>query len=208
MSYLAGEVVLPFPEFVGVILVFVIFTIVSLSGIKESARVALCVLSFHMTAMTILIIAGFMHWAKLGNAQITRNWHDGKASSAAEIAKNIFNGVCLGMLGLTGFECRFTICRVCSSLKRKYVGTPAYIARIKPGRLPLVLRNLHYPAIVLNCSVMTLALAIVPLETILQGANVLSVLAEMVRDAWPFIAFLISNFYLVCWKGLENLHCY
>lgn len=110
MSYLAGEVVLPFPEFVGVILVFVIFTIVSLSGIKESARVALCVLSFHMTAMTILIIAGFMHWAKLGNAQITRNWHDGKASSAAEIAKNIFNGVCLGMLGLTGFECRFTIC--------------------------------------------------------------------------------------------------
>ncbi|KAE9408697.1 AAAP amino acid permease [Gymnopus androsaceus JB14] len=161
ISYLAGEVELPFPEFVGVILILVIFTLVSLSGIKESARVALCVLSFHMTAMTVLVIAGFVHWRRIGNAQITQNWHDGKASSASEIAKQIFNGFCLGMLGLTGFEC-----------------TPAYIARIKPGRFPLVLRNLHYPAIVLNCVVMTLVLAIVPLETILQGDNVLSILAE------------------------------
>ncbi|KAE9388572.1 hypothetical protein BT96DRAFT_1073353 [Gymnopus androsaceus JB14] len=161
ISYLAGEVELPFPEFVGVILVLMISTLVSLSGFKESTRVALCMLSFHITAMAIVVIAGFVQWTRIGNAQITQNWHDGKASSAAEIAKEIFNGFCLGMLSLTGFEC-----------------TPACIARIKPGRFPLVLRNLHYSAIVLNCVVMTLVLAIVPLETILQSDNVMSILAE------------------------------
>ncbi|KAJ3733852.1 AAAP amino acid permease [Lentinula guzmanii] len=160
-SYLAGEVMLPFPDFVGTILVLAIFTLVSLSGIKESARVALYVLTLHLITMTILIIAGAVHWASIGNDQIKENWHDGKASSASEIAKQTFNGFCLGMLGLTGFEC-----------------TPAYIARIKPGRLPLVLRNLHYPAIVLNCVLMMLVLAIVPLETILEGDNILSLLAE------------------------------
>ncbi|KAJ4483760.1 AAAP amino acid permease [Lentinula aciculospora] len=160
-SYLAGEVNLPFPEFVGTVLVLVIFTLISLSGIKESARVALCVLTLHIVTMTILIIAGAVHWATIGNGQIIENWHGGKASSASEVIRQIFNGFCLGMLGLTGFEC-----------------TPAYIARIKPGRFPLVLRNLHYPAIVLNCLLMTLVLATIPLENILQGNNILSLLAE------------------------------
>lgn len=44
----------------------------------------------------------------------------------------------------------------------------------------MVLRNLHYPAIFLNCLVMLLVLALVPLDEIIGGANVLSLLAERV----------------------------
>jgi uncharacterized membrane protein YkvI len=47
-SYLAGEVNLPFPSWVGAVFVFVIFTAISLSGVKESVRVALLVLGFHV----------------------------------------------------------------------------------------------------------------------------------------------------------------
>lgn len=67
-------------------------------------------------------------------------------------------------------------------------GIPAYIARIKPGALPLVFRNLHYPAIVLNTLIMVLVLAIVPMEAILQADNILSVLAQTVGTS--FITFL------------------
>jgi hypothetical protein len=59
-------------------------------------------------------------------------------------------------------------------------GTPSYVGRIKKGQLPLVLRNLHIPAIILNSLIMVLVLAVVPLETVLGGANVLSILAQMV----------------------------
>jgi uncharacterized membrane protein YkvI len=48
-SYLAGEVDLPFPHWVGVVFVFVLFTAISLSGVKESARIALAVLAFHVS---------------------------------------------------------------------------------------------------------------------------------------------------------------
>ncbi|KAG8216085.1 hypothetical protein J3R82DRAFT_8086 [Butyriboletus roseoflavus] len=48
ISYLAGEVALPFPLYVGTLLVFILFTAVSLMGLRESARVASGVLAFHV----------------------------------------------------------------------------------------------------------------------------------------------------------------
>jgi hypothetical protein len=48
-SYLAGEVTLPFPVYVGAVFVFVLFTLVSLSGLRESARVATGVLAMHVS---------------------------------------------------------------------------------------------------------------------------------------------------------------
>jgi amino acid transporter len=50
-TYLAGEVTLPFPTFVGAIIILAIFTLISLSGIRESARLALIVLSFHVSLL-------------------------------------------------------------------------------------------------------------------------------------------------------------
>lgn len=47
-SYLAGEVALPFPHYIGVLLVFVLFTVISLMGLRESARIASGVLAFHV----------------------------------------------------------------------------------------------------------------------------------------------------------------
>jgi uncharacterized membrane protein YkvI len=47
-TYLAGEVVLPFPAWVGAVIVIAIFVLVSLSGIRHSARLALSIVSFHV----------------------------------------------------------------------------------------------------------------------------------------------------------------
>ncbi|KAJ7775998.1 amino acid permease-domain-containing protein [Mycena maculata] len=166
-SYLAGEVVLPFPTFVGAGMVLIVFALVSLTGLKESARIAFVVLTFHVATMTALGVASSVHWAQTGNAQLKRNWIDGQAPSPTAVARQLFNGFCLGMLGLTGIEC-----------------TPSYIGRMKSGSFPLVLRNLHLPAILLNTLMITFVLATVPLETILGGANVLSLLAEASAGPW------------------------
>ncbi|OJA13239.1 hypothetical protein AZE42_12534 [Rhizopogon vesiculosus] len=105
-SYLAGEVLLPFPVYAGVVLVLVLFTFVSLSGLRESARIAAGILAMHVVVMTMLIVASVIAWGRGGSAQLSSNWSDGHTGlSPAAIARQIFNGVCLGMLGLTGFEC-------------------------------------------------------------------------------------------------------
>uniref|UniRef100_A0A0W0FV04 Putative AAAP amino acid permease n=1 Tax=Moniliophthora roreri TaxID=221103 RepID=A0A0W0FV04_MONRR len=187
-SYLAGEVSLPFPQFVAVVVTLAAFTLISLSGIKESARLALCVLTTHVVTMVVLMIAAFVHWGRTGNTQLEANWSAGSAHSGSTVAKQIFNGFCLGVLGLTGFEC-----------------VPAYIARIKPGRLPLVLRNLHYPAIIFTTILSLLSIAIVPLDIILAGANVLSVLAELSAGRWLRIWVATDAMVVLCGGVLTGI---
>ena len=57
--------------------------------------------------MTTLIVASCIHWGQTGVGQFRINWENGKSqsSTAGTIAKQLFHGICLGMLGLTGFEC-------------------------------------------------------------------------------------------------------
>ncbi|EIN12814.1 hypothetical protein PUNSTDRAFT_28714, partial [Punctularia strigosozonata HHB-11173 SS5] len=178
ITYVAGEVTLPFPVFAGTALILVFFLAVSMSGLKDSARLALSLLAFHIVAMLVLMLASVVTWAQRGNSQLHENWQEGKRSqgaTAGAILHQIFNGVCIGMLGLTGFEC-----------------IPSYVANIKPGRYSLVLRNLHYGCIVLNGLIMLLVLALVPLETVLSGANILSVLAELALGRWLRIWIVVD----------------
>ncbi|KAF8635626.1 hypothetical protein AX15_000265 [Amanita polypyramis BW_CC] len=177
-TYLAGEVKsLPFPEWVVVAILLLIFTAVSLTGIKESARIALIVLSLHMATMITLIVAAIVYWGKIGIGQLRDNWKQGHATatSAAAILKQVYYGLCLGMLGLTGFEC-----------------VPAYIARIKHGHFPLVMRNLHIPAIFLNTILVILLLAVMPLQEVDASANVLSVLSEVVAGRWLRVCVVVD----------------
>ncbi|KAF9556823.1 hypothetical protein CPC08DRAFT_641000 [Agrocybe pediades] len=191
-TYLSGEVPsLPFPTWVGAILVLTIFTFVSLMGVRESARIALAVLSLHVLSMIVLVLTAAVHWGRVGNDQLKANWHNGRATSdnsAASIVRQIYYGICLGMLGLTGFEC-----------------TPSYIARIKPGKFPQVLRNLHIPAIVLNTVMMLLLIALIPLETILSGANVLSVLAQASGGRWLRTWIVVDAIIVLCGGVLTGI---
>ncbi|KAK0469330.1 amino acid permease-domain-containing protein [Desarmillaria tabescens] len=187
-TYLSGEVDLPFPSFVGAIIVLVLFTIISLSGIRESARLALASLSFHVGTMIVLMVASAIHWGNIGNDQLRENWISNQAPSTSKLARHVFDGWCLGMLGLTGFEC-----------------VPAYIARIKPGALPLVFRNLHYPAIILNTLIMVLVMAVVPLEVVLQADNLLSVLAEMSAGRWLRVWVVVDAIIVLCGGVLTGI---
>lgn len=47
-EYIAGEVNLPFPTFVGTIIIVILPLIISLLGLKESARTAFGILAFHV----------------------------------------------------------------------------------------------------------------------------------------------------------------
>lgn len=49
-AYIAGEVNLPFPAFVGTIIIVILPLIISLLGLKESARTAFGILAFHVRA--------------------------------------------------------------------------------------------------------------------------------------------------------------
>jgi hypothetical protein len=62
-----------------------------------------------MLTMLILIITSSVHWGRVGNTQLTENWVGYRAHTVKGTAKQLFNGFCIGMLGLTGFECPSSI---------------------------------------------------------------------------------------------------
>ena len=72
-------------------------------------------------------------------------------------------------------------------------GTPAYVGRIKPGRFPKVLRNLHLPAIGLGTIMMLLVIAIVPMDVTLGSANILSALAQLSAGRWLRIWVVVDS---------------
>lgn len=132
MTYLSGEVSLPFPIIVGALLVLILFTLISLCGLRDSARLALAVLTLHVSAifllhdgtdlyqlvtMTVLFVASAVGWARMGNSQIRSNWDLGRQDTAASsVARQLFDGVCIGVLGLTGFECKYMLFSMCRGL--------------------------------------------------------------------------------------------
>lgn len=59
--------------------------------------------------MTMLVIVSCVHWGQTGIGQLKTNWEHGRATtntSVSSVARQIYYGICLGMLGLTGFECK------------------------------------------------------------------------------------------------------
>ena len=135
--------------------------------------------------MLVLILASLVQWGRVGNHQLRDNWIAGQAASPKTLLKQAFYGFAIGMLGLTGFECMIFSQRKCSALTFT-IGAPALITSIKTGHYPSVLRNLHITAFVFNLSSALLVLALIPLETSVKQANILSTLASVVRFSKKF----------------------
>ncbi|KAJ1307239.1 hypothetical protein OPQ81_001352 [Rhizoctonia solani] len=136
-------------------------SIIALISLRESSTLTLSITIIHMTVMTVLMTGAAIAWARTGMGVLRDNW-DLRPTSGTGIARSIFNGICIGFLGVTGFEC-----------------TPVYIQNIKPKSYGPTLRNLLIMALFLNAPLMLFVYALLPSETILSGANVLSVLAEV-----------------------------
>ncbi|EIW79641.1 AAAP amino acid permease [Coniophora puteana RWD-64-598 SS2] len=188
---MSGSRSAPFPIFVGALLILALFMLVSLCGARESARVASGVLVFHLVTMIVLIIVSAVAWGHSGNGVLAANWHAG-SHNGHSIAKAIWDGVCIGMLGLTGFEC-----------------TPSYISKIKRGDFPRVLRNLHYPAIVLNVGTILVVLGLLPLHVALDsntgGQHVLSTLGQRAGGKWLRTWVVIDAIVVLCGGVLTGI---
>lgn len=114
---------LPFPDLTLTIIILVAFTGLLLFGVRESSSVTLGICSFHVSAVEtrpnldsqpasfraqcltvlILVLTAVVHWAKTGSEILVENWQ-ASPSGSGKIARSIFNGICIGLLGVTGFE--------------------------------------------------------------------------------------------------------
>jgi len=139
-------------------------TLVSLLGLRDSASIALVMITIHLLTMSALIIAGIVQWARQGNTTLINNWHEAieLLSKGRGIARSIFDGTCIAFVGLTGFEM-----------------TPTYVSSVKDGHFTIALRNLHLATLVTEVPLALLVVVLIPLNAQISASSVLAVLAQI-----------------------------
>lgn len=189
-AYIAGETLTSHAHIDGrviSVLLLVGLAALCLLGLRDSSSVALGMFVLHVVTMVMLIVAGIVAWIRSGNAVLHDNWSIGMAtlrapSTGRGIARALFDGVCVAFVGLTGFEC-----------------SPSYINQVKPGEFPKALRNLHIIVLLTEAPLMLLVLALIPMDAILSGANVLALLGQVAgRGAWLKVFVVIDACLVLC----------
>lgn len=89
------------PVLPSTVVLLTIFLLLTILGISESAVVAIGIFIMHLTAMVVLIIAGFWYLAQNGFSVMRDNFH---LPVQGGLMTALFLGFSTAMLGISGFE--------------------------------------------------------------------------------------------------------
>jgi amino acid transporter len=147
------------------VVLLALFMILTISGITESAGVAIVIFILHLTTLVILLLAGGWYVATHGLGTLTLNL---ETPSQGGLMTALFFGFAASMLGISGFE-----------------SSANFVEEQKPGVFPKTLRNMWIAVTVFNPGIALLALALIPISEV--GAHqqaLLSFLGEKSGGAW------------------------
>lgn len=135
------------------------FCLLNLIGISESSvyvtstcfffsrlSVATAIFCIHCTTLLILIVLCFIEAFHTNWEILIQNW---AVEPKVSVARDIFNGFCLGLLGVSGFET-----------------SANFIEEQKPGVFPKTLRNMWIAVAFFNPLISLLSLALIPLHEV------------------------------------------
>ncbi|KAG0077938.1 hypothetical protein BGZ93_000151 [Podila epicladia] len=172
-SYLSSQFALPssfgvFPLTIAVIIAFGIITFV---GVRESSTVASGIFLGHLITVTVLMGTTLVYWIRNGNDILISNWQTPHPDT--NVARLIWNGFCLGLLGVTGFE-----------------SAEGYLEDLKPGAFPVIMNFMWICITVVNAPITLLVMAVVPMGEVIENpASSILTLAKAVSNNSPWLTY-------------------
>jgi len=170
-SYLSSQFALPssfgvFPLTIAVIIVFGVITFV---GVRESSTVASFIFVGHLITMSVLMGTAIVHWIRNGNDILISNWQTPHPDTTT--AKLIWNGFCLALLGVTGFE-----------------SAEGYLEDLKPGAFPTIMKFMW----ICIAPASLLVMAIVPMSEVIDNpSSSILTLAKAVSNNSPWLSYWV-----------------
>lgn len=153
-----------FPHFsvnIATFLLLLLFLGLTISGISESAIVALIIFVFHLVSMAVLIVFCGIFIAQNGLSIFYENWSLPLKSGG--IITALFLGFSAAMLGISGFE-----------------SSANFVEEQQQGVFPKTLKNMWIAVSILNPLMAILAIAIMPMSEVEEYKNsFLSHMAEL-----------------------------
>ncbi|KAG1691686.1 hypothetical protein DVH05_026697 [Phytophthora capsici] len=184
MNYV-NESLVELPVMVCSIGLLAVFALLCLLGIAESAFVALILFLFHVFTLTLLAIFSLVYIAQHPSVFVQNmrtSLPDMSMFGDAVESSNVFSALFLGygtaMLSVTGFE-----------------SSAQYVEEQAPGMFPKTLRNMWALSSGFNVMYSLLALAVVPLETIISNqSTLLSYMGRLSGGRWLEILIAVDAF--------------
>ena len=160
------DIVHTLPLIPATIMILVIFMMLTIIGIGESAFVAVIIFITHIASLLLLVFAACWFVLQNGTAIFMSNWHLPVTSGG--VATALFLGFSAAMLGISGFE-----------------SSANFVEEQKPGVFPKTLRNMWGVVSFFNPVIALLALAVLPMTEISHHQeSLLSFMGEKAGGSW------------------------
>ncbi|TXF79566.1 APC family permease [Chryseobacterium sp.] len=154
------------------VVILLIFTLLTISGIGESAIVAVVIFIVHLISLSLLVIAGIWFIAGNGLETLHLNWETPIKSGG--ILTALFLGFSAAMLGISGFE-----------------SSANFVEEQQQGVFRKTLRNMWAIVSFFNPVIALIVIFILPLATVGEHQeSLLAHVAEITGGKW--LAYLIS----------------
>ena len=178
--------------------ILVLFAVLTLLGIKDSANTAAVLFILHLSTMGALVIGSLIYVIRDGGATLKKSWNSDspEANPRPNVAQDIFFGYCSALLGVTGFE-----------------SSSNYIEEQKEGVFPKTLRNMWIAITLINPALSVLAMGVIPIEDLVNNANfsLASVAKHAIGDWFRLFvvvdaALVLAGAVLTSYVGITGLH--
>lgn len=166
------------PIIVATIILLSFFGVLTISGVSESAKVAVGIFLFHLASFVIL--AGFITYFLLSNgfSLFMENWH--LPTTGGSITNAIFLGFAASMLGVSGFE-----------------SSANFVEEQEKGVFPKTLKNMWVIVSIINPLTALFALSLFAMPLLQSEAYQNTLLIEMashVGGNWLAVLIAIDAF--------------
>lgn len=157
---------------IATVFVLLIFTLLTISGIGESANVAVVIFLIHLVSLTLLVIAGIWFITTHGFDTFHLNWNTPLKSGG--IITALFLGFSAAMLGISGFE-----------------SSANFVEEQEQGVFRKTLRNMWGIVSFFNPMLALIIIFVLPLSTVGENqTSLLAYLGEITGGKW--LAYFIS----------------
>lgn len=179
---------------IATIILLALFAALTISGLKESAGVAMTIFIFHLLSMFILAVTLTIFLSRNGTGLFMKNWH--APIIGGSIWTAIFFGFSASMLGISGFE-----------------SSANFVEEQKRGVFPKTLRNMWIVVSILNPLMAFFALSVVPIAEVkeLYSNTLLTHMADLSAGNWLAIivsidaVLVLSGAVLTSYVGVSGL---
>ncbi len=180
------------PVFAATIGLLAIFMCLTIIGIGESSVVAVGIFLFHMTSLTVLLVAGGVYLVQHGLGTFLENF---QRPVEGGLLRALVFGFAAAMLGISGFE-----------------SSANFVEEQAKGVFPKTLRNMWVAVTVFNPAMAFLALALIPIpEVSAHQEALLAHLGEVSAGSWLSAvisidaALVLSGAVLTSFVGVTGL---